>query len=133
MSTNSRVSIQLKNRKIKSIFVHWDGYLSGVGKDLLNFYNTEEKLNELLELGNLSVLGTSIGKKVDFNKFDSRENKQCLAYGRDRGEDESEAIEHLDSEYEREYNYLFKNGIWLFRKGGKKIYKELTKELIEKD
>jgi len=133
MSTNSRVSIQLKNRKIKSIFVHWDGYLSGVGQDLLDFYNTEEKLNELLELGNLSVLGTSIGKKVDFNKFDSRENKQCLAYGRDRGEDESEAIEHLDSEYEREYNYLFKNGIWLFRKWDKKIYKELTKELVEED
>ena len=133
MSTNSRVAIQLKNKKIKSIYVHWDGYLSGVGQDLLDFYNTEEKVNELLELGNLSILGTSIGEKVDFDKFDSRENKQCLAYGRDRGEDESEAIEHLDSEYEREYNYLFKNGIWLFRKWDKKIYKELTKELVEED
>jgi len=133
MSTNSRVSIQLKNRKIKSIFVHWDGYLSGVGKDLLNFYNTEEKLNELLELGNLSILGTSIGEKVDFDKFDSRENQQCLAYGRDRGYEESEAKEHLDSENEQEYNYLFKNGVWLFRKRDKKIYKELTKELVEED
>jgi hypothetical protein len=133
MSTNSRVAIQLKNRKIKSIYVHWDGYLSGVGQDLLDFYNTEEKVNELLELGNLSILGTSIGEKVDFDKFDSRENKQCLAYGRDRGEKESEAKEHLDSENEQEYNYLFKNGVWLFRKWDKKIYKELTKELVEED
>jgi hypothetical protein len=133
MSTNSRVAIQLKNKKIKSIYVHWDGYLSGVGQDLLDFYNTEEKVNELLELGNLSILGTSIGEKVDFDKFDSRENKQCLAYGRDRGDEESEAKEHLDSENEQEYNYLFKNGIWLFRKWDKKIYKELTKELIEED
>jgi hypothetical protein len=133
MSTNSRVAIQLKNRKIKSIYVHWDGYLSGVGQDLLDFYNTEEKVNELLELGNLSILGTSIGEKVDFDKFDSRENKQCLAYGRDRGDEESEAKKHLDSENEQEYNYLFKNGVWLFRKWDKKIYKELTKELIEED
>jgi hypothetical protein len=133
MSTNSRVAIQLKNRKIKSIYVHWDGYLSGVGQDLLDFYNTEEKVNELLELGNLSILGTSIGEKVDFDKFDSRENKQCLAYGRDRGDEESEAKEHLDSENEQEYNYLFKNGVWLFRKWDKKIYKELTKELVEED
>jgi hypothetical protein len=133
MSTNSRVAIQLKNKKIKSIYVHWDGYLSGVGQDLLDFYNTEEKVNELLELGNLSILGTSIGEKVDFNGFDSRENKQCLAYGRDRGDEESEAKEHLDSENEQEYNYLFKNGVWLFRKWDKKIYKELTKELVEED
>ena len=133
MSTNSRVAIQLKNRKIKSIYVHWDGYLSGVGQDLLDFYNTEEKVNELLELGNLSILGTHIGEKVDFNNFHSKDNKQCLAYGRDRGEDESEAIEHLDSENEQEYNYLFKNGVWLFRKWDKKIYKELTKELVEED
>ena len=133
MSTNSRVAIQLKNRKIKSIYVHWDGYLSGVGQDLLDFYNTEEKVNELLELGNLSILGTSIGEKVDFDKFDSRENKQCLAYGRDRGDEESEAKKHLDSENEQEYNYLFKNGVWLFRKWDKKIYKELTKELVEED
>ena len=47
----------------KSIYNHWDGYPDFVGVRLLNFYNTEEKVKELIEMGNVSILGECIGSK----------------------------------------------------------------------
>ena len=40
MSTRSYIGIELPDWKVKSIYVHSDGYISGVGKTLVDNYNT---------------------------------------------------------------------------------------------
>ena len=41
----------------RSIYCHFDGYIAGVGKTLLNHYTDPEKVNDLMRLGDLSSLG----------------------------------------------------------------------------
>jgi hypothetical protein len=119
MGTHSRIGKLLPNGKVKSIYCHYDGYLhGGVGEDLINHYQDEEKVDALLELGNLSGLGKEIGQKQDFNDFPRQNPDWCLAYGRDRGEKNQEAKEVSLNEYETnlnwEYIYLYKEGKWHF-------------------
>jgi len=56
MATRSRIGKLEKDGKIKSIYCHFDGYIDGVGEKLKDIYNTEEKIDKLLDLGDLSVL-----------------------------------------------------------------------------
>jgi len=118
MSTNASISIKVEG-KIKTISQHWDGYPDWTGKKLLKFYDTEEKVKELIELGNISILGECVGSKTDFHKFDSQKSIQCLAYGRDRGDTEQEAREYelFSENEEQKWNYLFKDGKWYMAKG----------------
>jgi len=132
MSTNARIGIKVSGLKMLSIYSHWDGYPSWVGEKLLNHFNTEEKVKELLSMGNVSIMGDKIGVKTEFIGFDSQENSQCLFYARDRGDDETEAIIHEigDMDYHYSFTYLFKNGAWYVRI--KKNFVLLTKEICEK-
>ena len=72
MSTRSRIAIENQNGSVTSIYCHFDGYIDSVGKTLFNHYD-QEKLEKLLELGDISSLGEST---ID-----------TVAYCRDRGED----------------------------------------------
>lgn len=102
MATRSMIGIKDKDGHGASlIYCHWDGYPNGVGDTLKQFYDTEEKVRELLELGDLSTLG---------NDLDS-----SFAYHRDRGEELNPARYCADGEevFKRadrcgaEYVYLF--------------------------
>lgn len=116
MGTRSSIAIK-KDDKIVSIYCHWDGYPKGVGEDLKLHWNTEEKIDELMKLGDLSTLGSEIGEKQD---FDSPRAGWCLSYGRDRGEPNTQAKEHFSIrgwiDYRAksgcEYMYLFEDGVW---------------------
>ena len=66
MSTRSEIGIQNKNGVIESIYCHWDGYLAHKGLLLYLYYNTEEKVRELIKNGDLSCLGEKI--EPDKNK-----------------------------------------------------------------
>ena len=93
MSTRSMIALKIGPDKYKSIYCHYDGYLTYVGAILLDHYNTKEKLEKLLELGDLSSL--DIKTEPDPNlphSFDGvRQDDVCVAYGRDRGETGTEA------------------------------------------
>lgn len=39
MSTRSRFGIKLNDNTVRSIYIHWDGYPEGVGKDLIDLIN----------------------------------------------------------------------------------------------
>lgn len=54
--------IGLKEERITFTYCHFDGYLEGVGVLLHKYYNTLEKVKELLDMGNLSGLESSIEK-----------------------------------------------------------------------
>lgn len=59
MSTRSRIALKNDDGTIRSIYCHFDGYPEGgVGDKLKKYYTTKEEINKLLDLGDLSTLGS---------------------------------------------------------------------------
>ena len=128
MGTRSRIGVMHGN-KVKSIYCHWDGYLSFNGRILQESYDSA-KANELVALGDLSSLRAEIGEKHAFSKFElpteeveafeTLTENWCTFYGRDRGEKGTEfEVDHTFAEFlERvdgcgaEYYYIMENGQW---------------------
>lgn len=102
MSTRARIGIQLPGDSVLSIYVHNDGYYSHHAPILLGHYNTVSEVMKLMQLGDLSSLGPTPIK--------------CVAYGRDRGDTNFEALTSSSEpefrESFEEYNYLFRDGKW---------------------
>ena len=61
MGTRSRIGIQLKDDSILSVYCHYDGYPSFNGRGLREFYNTKEKVSQLINGGNMSCTWTNAG------------------------------------------------------------------------
>jgi hypothetical protein len=123
MATRSLIGKLNSDNTVNYIYCHWDGYPSHNGKILQEHYNTPEKVDALLALGDLSSLGKEIGEKHDFDfHFCKPGEDWCTAYGRDRGEDNSEmattTLEDYPSENEStEYQYLFTDEGWKVNSG----------------
>lgn len=126
MSTRSTISIIKKDGTVRSIYCHHDGYLDYNGKKLVNFYKDEERINQLLDLGDLSALGNNpVSDKEYWNNRDpfyyEFNEDFCIAY-RDRGETEIDAKEFNSFEefkqafpdLQEEYNYVFKDNKWYY-------------------
>lgn len=122
MSTRSVVGKYIGENKYKVIYVHFDGYLSGVGKILYGYYANEHKVDDLLELGDLSSIDRDVGS---VHSYDNPINGWCVAYGRDRGEDDCNAtiiqgsIDVLNSYAHGrwgEYLYVFKDNKWYWNR-----------------
>lgn len=132
MATRSNIGILNQDGTVTYIYCHFDGYLENNGQILSKHYNTEDKVRNLIALGDLSILGPEIGEKQDFN---GPRNKQwCLVYGRDRGESNTEAhtCSYVDytKEYFEEYVYLFTPGLgWEVREYGIGYWADLNNAL----
>ena len=102
MSTNSNIRIKRKDGTQTGIYCHWDGYIENNGVILQLAYNTPEKVEELLKLGDLSSLGF-VTKPYEgaVHDFDHSQENVCVAYHRDRGE---EFHQHLQ---DAEFIYIF--------------------------
>ncbi len=117
------------------ITVHYDGYVEYAGVILLVFYNTEEKVRNLIRLGNLSSLGPTIGTKFDFDdnsEYYKRARVQCVSYNRDRGNNliigTTSSLKKFQDE---EFVYIWKDGQWwYYRYGG---HRKLLSEVITQD
>ncbi len=145
MSTRSRVGIIRKDGSIISVYVHSDGYPSGVGADLLAHYTTPEKIEALIALGDISYIGDEIGEKHSFEDYDP---KQCRAYHRDRNDpfnqDSFPSITELESFLEasdQEWCYLWDevSSVWSFTAAPDKYsarpfceWKRLTPEAVQR-
>lgn len=103
MSTRCRIGYRLPDERIKSIYCHHDGYPEGVGKLLKEYYNDPVKIEELLNLGDISSLGTHYDKelaKLTWNtpygeltdEQKKKTEKNTLPYA-DRGEDTPARVE----------------------------------------
>ena len=112
MATRSRIAIENQDGTVTSIYCHWDGYTSGVGKMLEKWYTTQAKVEALIELGDISSLDMTPTSTV--------------AYHRDRGEDlvqskynRVEALFDMGFNSGVEYIYCFtKSGQWLVSDDG---------------
>ena len=104
MSTRSRIAIENQDGTVTSIYCHFDGYLSGVGKLLKEYYTTQPKVQALIELGDISSLDMT--------------PTSTIAYHRDRGEDFNQStdkdVETFFNENYQKYSYCFtKDNRWL--------------------
>jgi hypothetical protein len=94
MSTHSTISVKCRDGKRRTIYCHFDGYLSHNGRILLEHYSSQDAAEELVALGNLSGLNTSADT--------------CVAYHRDRGDD----FRMGDDFGQQDYNYTWDGKKW---------------------
>ena len=108
MSTRSNIAIEdPKTKKVKVIYVHSDGYPYGVGKILVDHYNSYDLAKKLFTKGDASYLGDTF--------------EECSFYGRDWDRKENAARTYRDEwmymhdmrgDFMIEYIYIFKNNKW---------------------
>jgi hypothetical protein len=122
--------------KCKSVYCHWDGYLSHNGAVLQEHYDSA-KANHLVALGDISSLGKLIGEAHPFSQFDinkddpdfdklialeelSEKEGWTTFYNRDRGETDVDfEVSHTFDEFLElvdgtgaEYYYIMRDGTW---------------------
>lgn len=106
MSTRSMIGKVGRNGKVTAVYCHFDGYLSGVGLELITHFNSATKARELLKEGALRCIEngefTSYhgwrGEKIEIEKYES-----ITEYG-----------ERCKDDCSTEYTYLFVTNLgWL--------------------
>lgn len=68
MATRSMIAIEKGIDVYDASYCHWDGYPSHNGKILGENYNTEQKVVELLEKGEMSSLGKTLEDSVFYTQ-----------------------------------------------------------------
>lgn len=117
MGTRSAIIVKV-GKEYKGIYCHWDGYPSRVGRLLDEHYNTQEKAEALVNLGDLSSLQERLEPEPqEIHSFDRPSEGVTVAYGRDRGETGIEAkigptVKSVANRIEHAYCYVFKDGEW---------------------
>ena len=125
MGTRSRIGV-MHGDKLKSVYCHWDGYLSHNGRILQDHYDSA-KANHLVSLGDISSLRPEIGVVHPFSTWDTDMSpaeyeaqfaNMTTFYGRDRGESgvdftvDQSYDEFLSKDYDYEYYYIMNDGVW---------------------
>ena len=125
MGTRSRIGV-MHGDKLKSVYYHWDGYLSHNGRILQDHYDSA-KANHLVSLGDVSSLRPEIGVVHPFSTWDTDMSpaeyeaqfaNMTTFYGRDRGESgvdftvDQSYNEFLSKDYDYEYYYIMNDGVW---------------------
>ena len=73
MATRSIIGILHDNNTIESIYCHFDGYPSNTGYFLLTYYNTKQKVLDLISKGDLSSLASSFDwNEKELPKIDNK-------------------------------------------------------------
>ncbi|MEG1752215.1 MAG: hypothetical protein RR247_04110 [Clostridia bacterium] len=139
MSARSNISMELPNGNYKTIYCHFDGYPEHNGELLLNYYNTKDKVEKLLSMGNLSSLAEKIEPQDGTTQnyvYEQRQHNVCVFYNRDCGVKDQEAKEltldnFKDAEW-IEYFYIFTlNNEWKYYDYNFNTLYDLKKELEE--
>lgn len=115
MATRSYIGVRNLDASVDYIYCHFDGYPSNNGVILSQHYQDMDKVNALMKLGDLSVLGNEIGEQQDF-EAPRLDMNWCLAYGRDRGEENVSAktgdFFQLTTDQSVDYVYIFDGDYW---------------------
>lgn len=123
MSTRSVIAKTNEDLTVEAIYCHFDGYVhGGVGEKLHKYYRDNKKIEELIALGPISILGKDVAPAEGVqHSFDNPAGGVTVAYHRDRGEEYNPAsvyenaqflLEKARDLYWAEYVYVWKNGEW---------------------
>ena len=92
MGTHCYIAEEKDNDMYRSIYCHLDGYPEEVGKLLVKYYDTTEKLRELLALGDVYCLQKKLNPDPSaLHCFGNYQKDVTVAFGRDREENGFEA------------------------------------------
>ena len=93
MSTRSTISVVQENKSVKSVYCHFDGYISnGVGEYLKSYFNSYKLANNAISEGDISSIH---GESID-------------SYYSKRGEDINiETFSDMESFLKFDETYLF--------------------------
>lgn len=141
MSTRSFICLEHEKGRYTGIYCHSDGYLTHNGAKLLDFYNTRDRVEQLLTLGDISYLGERLyphSRIAHGFDYDIRQEEVTVAYGRDRGEKDTEAsevcLEELKKDEWIEYIYIFtQSNEWKYfsQKNYKSEFHSLKDDLLK--
>ena len=112
MSTRSNIAIELEDKTIKLVYCHSDGYISGVGKTLLNNYKNYDDVLKLINHGGISSLADNLNDTSFY----------CRDWGRKNEDKPMQYNNEFCMMYDMtgatmiEYLYLFKNNDWYVSK-----------------
>lgn len=136
MSTRSLIAIK-KNNSYHSVYCHFDGYPEHNGKILLENYSQLDRVEELIEHGNMSILGKYIHPASDKpHNFNNRQDNVCVFYHRDRKEPYNSSKHYWSEEsfmgecsngIDFVYYFDTENNKWYYSNGYK--FEELTEEV----
>jgi hypothetical protein len=122
MATRALIGLMRPDKTIAAMYCHFDGYPSGVGAILEDYYNTYEKIDELIRVskGEISSLGKEIGPLEDLAGRD-RYQKGYTTFYRTNLEDGENKVKTFYGKYSfynhaeggiYDYAYLFEDGGW---------------------
>lgn len=123
MATRSAIGIK-HGSVIKAIYCHWDGYLTGVGRTLINHYSRSPTVNKLISMGNASALGVDI---ADTNFYVRDRDESMEEEGYITFFSEAEFIEGYGYV---EYYYLYDNGTWYYATPKNKTFEPLETAVV---
>ena len=129
MSTRSYICKKEEDGTIKAIYCHFDSDYNSVL--LPKYYNTPEKVDALIALGDLSSLGEKVSPTNATHNINHPESGVCVAYARDAQCEYTEAqifkskevfIEVVNDSPMIEYIYLWEDNQWKYTKGVVSVY-----------
>ena len=113
MATRARIGIELSDESILSVYHHWDGYPSWLGRILKTHYNSKELAAELIDGGDMSSAWTNAG-------WNNETRAQGPLYYTERGDEfiapllDADLCDYLNkNNSSEEYAYVFRNGNWV--------------------
>jgi hypothetical protein len=110
MSTRSRIGLELTDGSILSVYHHWSGYPSWLGRILTTHYNSKSLAEELIDGGDMSLCWTD-------ERWDDSGVKGVYGpnYYSLRGDNSPPRLDKDMDEFfadGEEYSYIFRNGNW---------------------
>jgi len=112
MGTRARIGLQLSDDSILSVYHHWDGYPSWLGRALESHYNTKEKVAELIDGGDMSCAWTDDSFRNSNGKIEKK-SEYGPQYYSERGEDcpprlDPTLASYANKERGEEYHYVYR-------------------------
>ena len=102
MSTNSMIGMVEADGSVSAIYCHWDGYIAHTGMILDAHYDSDIKVAELLAMGDLSTLGTTLQDTVVGHGSAAQRFESIAAYREALGQNGDE------------FRYLWDGAAWFY-------------------
>ena len=120
------IAVQNADGTIEAVYAHWDGYLSNNGRILLENYNQEDEVRDLIAKGDISSLDNTIAETTFYA---TRGSWKDARGGSDENWDDVKPKQYESLIYFRkelkdswaEYVYIFDsvNGKWKWNRAGR--------------
>ena len=112
MATSCKIGIANANGTVNSIICWHDGYPDWVGEILSEYYDSVERIDDLLRGGNLRDIDKTVCNCIYDSKNRETDWMQC------RPETHRSADEYFRTAGNHSYAYLFQDGEWKTYKPG---------------